>query len=327
MVSDHNEETDSAFFKRRLQGAIDFRSAVVRDTTAYRVVYAEADRLPALIVDRYGDYLVLQALNQGMDRATSLIAEVLDDLLSPTGILARNDAAVRTQEDLPREVTVLRGAVPDSVQIEMNGIRLRADLRHGMKTGVFLDQRENYLAAAGYARGNALDCFTSGGGFALHLARHCDRVQAIDSSETALAAARANANENGIKNIDFEEADVFDALAGLTSARGRFDLIVLDPPAFAKSRGHRDAAARAYKEINRRALRILSPGGVLVSCSCSHHFSEADLLEVIAEAALDAKRTLRVLERRTQSRDHPILLTVPENLYLKCLILQDVIRS
>ena len=324
LLSDRVEDLDLQFFTRRLQRAIEFRAQVVSDTDAYRLVHAEADGLPALIVDRYGEYLVLQALDQGMDRATSLIAEALEQLLHPVGILARNDAAVRAQENLEREVTVLRGFVPDTIAIEMNGLRLRADPRHGMKTGVFLDQRENYLAAAKYARGSALDCFTSSGGFALHLARKCDRVQAIDSSESALAAARNNASENRIGNIDFEEADVFEALAGLAAARKRFDLVVLDPPAFAKSRGHLDAARRAYKEINRRALSILAPGGVLVSCSCSHHVSEADLLEIVAEGALESNRTLRVLERRAQASDHPILLTVPETLYLKCLILQDV---
>jgi 23S rRNA (cytosine1962-C5)-methyltransferase len=207
----------------------------------------------------------------------------------------------------------------------MNGLTLRADLLHGQKTGIFLDQRENYRAAARYARGGrALDCFTSTGGFALHLAAKCESVEAVDSSPQALATARSNASENGIGNVEFREADVFDLLGGHTSARRNFSMVVLDPPAFAKSRQSLDAAVRGYKDINLRALRLLQPGGILVTCSCSHHLSEATLLELVAEASLDARRTLRVLERRTQAQDHPILLTVPETHYLKCLILEVV---
>jgi 23S rRNA (cytosine1962-C5)-methyltransferase len=200
---------------------------------------------------------------------------------------------------------------------------MRADLLRGQKTGIFLDQRENYRAAARYARGGAaLDCFTSTGGFALHLAGRSESVEAVDSSAAALATARANADANRIGNIAFQEADIFELLAGYASARRRFSMVVLDPPAFAKSRKSVAAAASGYKEINRRALGLLGSGGILVTCSCSHHMSEAMLLEVVAQASLDAGRTLRVLERRTQSQDHPILLTVAETLYLKCLILQ-----
>jgi 23S rRNA (cytosine1962-C5)-methyltransferase len=195
-------------------------------------------------------------------------------------------------------------------------------LLHGQKTGVFLDQRENYLAAARYAKGRALDCFTSSGGFALHLARTCEYVEAVDSSATALASAQRNADANDITNVQFREGDAFDALVAHASGRRSFDVVVLDPPAFAKSRKQLEGAARGYKDINVRALRLLQPGGILVTNSCSHHMSEAMLLEIVAEAALDAGRTLRVLERRTQAQDHPILLTVPETLYLKCVILQ-----
>jgi 23S rRNA (cytosine1962-C5)-methyltransferase len=205
----------------------------------------------------------------------------------------------------------------------MNGLALRADLLRGQKTGIYLDQRENYLAAARYARGGrALDAFTSTGGFALHLAGKCESIEAVDSSAPALATARANAQANGIENIQYREADVFDLLASYASGQRSFSMVVLDPPAFAKSRRSVEAAASGYKEINLRALRLLGPGGVLVTCSCSHHVSEAMLLEVVAQAALDARRTLRVLERRTQAQDHPILLTVPETHYLKCLILE-----
>jgi 23S rRNA (cytosine1962-C5)-methyltransferase len=323
MLSRQVEEAGRDFYLRRLKAAEAYRSRVVRHTDAYRVVHGEADLLPALIVDRYADYLVVQTLNQGMDAAKAGIVSCLEEIFQPKGIVARNDAGVRAKEQLPLETSVVSGDVPDQVAIRMNGLELRADLLHGQKTGIYLDQRENYLAAAHYARGgNALDCFTSTGGFALHLAANCESVEAVDSSGPALETARANASANGIANIEFREADIFELLAGYSSARRQVSMVVLDPPAFAKSRGSIDAAVRGYKEINLRALRLLGPGGVLVTCSCSHHISEAMLLELVAEASLDAGRTIRVLERRTQAQDHPILLTVPETLYLKCLILE-----
>jgi len=266
---------------------------------------------------------VLQTLDQGMDRALPEIVSCLEEIFQPKGIIARNDVPVRAKENLPPASVVVSGEIPASVSISMNRLALTADLVHGQKTGIFLDQRENYLAAARYARaGKALDCFTSTGGFALHLAPKVETVEAVDSSAAALGRAAANARSNAIGNVDFRQADVFDLLSSYASARRQFSLVVLDPPAFAKSRRNLDAAAAGYKEINLRALRLLGSGGILVTCSCSHHISEAMLLEVVAQAALDAGRTLRVLERRTQSQDHPILLTVPETLYLKCLILQ-----
>jgi 23S rRNA (cytosine1962-C5)-methyltransferase len=333
--------TGSDFYLQRLRAAEAHRRIILGDealhlgydTDAYRVVHGEGDLLPALIVDRYADYLVMQTLDQGMDAAKGEIASCLEEIFKPRGIVARNDAAVRVKEELPLEITVLAGEIPDSVSVRMNGLSLAADLLHGQKTGIFLDQRENYLAAAKYASGSypsgsypsggqALDCFTSTGGFALHLAAKCKSVEAVDSSGPAIERARQNAAENGIANIDFREADVFDVLNGYNSARREFSLVVLDPPAFTKSRRNLEAATTAYKEINLRALRLLAPGGILVTCSCSHHLSEPAFLELIAQASLDSKRTLRVLERRTQSQDHPILLTVPETLYLKCLILE-----
>jgi len=322
MLSRQVEETGRDFYLRRLRAAEEHRRRVVRDSDAYRVVHAEGDLLPGLIVDRYADYLVLQTLDQGMDAARADIVSCLDEIFHPAGIVARNDSPVRAKEELPQEVAVLAGQVPDSVAIRMNGLTLRADLLHGQKTGIFLDQRENYRAAARYLRGGrALDCFTSTGGFALHLARHAEQVDAVDSSAPAIAAARANAAANGITNVEFREADVFDLLAG---QKRQYALIVLDPPAFAKSRRNLASAVTGYKEINLRALRLLTSGGILVTCSCSHHLGEAAFLELVAQAALDANRTLRVLERRSQSQDHPILLTVPETLYLKCLILEVV---
>ncbi len=323
MLSRQLEETGREFYLGRLRAAEEHRRRVVRHTDAYRVVHGEADLLPALIVDRYADCLVVQTLDQGMDAAMATIISCLEEMFHPRGVIARNDAAVRSKEGLPLETKILCGEVPEGVPIHMNGFGLRAGLLRGQKTGIFLDQRENYLAAARYVQGGrVLDCFTSTGGFALHVASKCQSVEAVDSSGVALAAAAANAATNGIGNIEFREADVFDLLAGYAAAHHRFSMVVLDPPAFAKSRRNIEAALTGYKEINLRALRLLEPGGILVTCSCSHHVSEAMLLEAIAQAALDSGRTLRILERRTQAQDHPILLTVPETHYLKCLVLE-----
>lgn len=322
LLSNRAEPIDRAFFLRRISAAAEFRTRIVSDSDAYRLVHGEGDQLPGLVIDRYGDYFVVQTLDQGMDCAKADIVHCLEELYSPRGIVARNDVAVRTRESLPLESGVLSGDVPECVVIHMNRLELAADLLRGQKTGVFLDQRQNYVAAARYARGRALDCFTSTGGFALHIAESCDSVEAVDSSAAALSMASANAQRNGIRNVEFREADALDLLAGYAAARRSFDTIILDPPAFAKSRASLAGASRGYKEINLRALRLLAPGGILVTCSCSHHMSEAMLLEIVAEASLDAGRTLRVIERRTQSQDHTILLTVPETHYLKCLILQ-----
>jgi 23S rRNA (cytosine1962-C5)-methyltransferase len=323
LLSSKPEPIDQEFFRRRLTAAIRHRERVVKDSNACRLVFSEADLLPGLIVDRYGSCLVIQTLSQGMDRARDLIVHCLKELLAPSGILARNDAAVRKLESLPLEVVVLSGDVPERIAIEMNGLHLEADLLKGQKTGVYLDQRENYLAvanvAANFAGGRVLDCFTSTGGFALHVARRAESVEAVDSSTSALATGESNARANHISNVHFRQADVFDFLSGLDR---KYGMVVLDPPAFAKSRKMLDEAAKGYKEINLRALKLLEPGGILVTCSCSHHVSEAMLFEIVAEAALDAGKTLRVLERRTQAADHPILLTVPETLYLKCQILE-----
>jgi 23S rRNA (cytosine1962-C5)-methyltransferase len=325
LLSPHVEAIDEEFIFKRCQAALRFRERVVRNTNAYRLIHAEGDLLPGLIVDRYADRLAVQLLDQGMDRQAGDVVNALTRLLAPSGIVARHDVAVRAKEGLPLETKILAGEIPPRLDIEMNGLRLAADLAGGQKTGVFLDQRENYLAVAQYAAGGrALDCFTGSGGFALHLAPHCSSVEAIDSSASALEIARQNAGANELGNIEFREANVLAYLPSLVSARRTFDLVVVDPPAFSKSRESVDQAARGYKEINLRALRLLNPGGILVSCSCSHHMSEARLLEVVAQAALDCGKRLRVLDRRTQARDHPILLTVPETHYLKCLILEDV---
>jgi 23S rRNA (cytosine1962-C5)-methyltransferase len=322
MLADRVETIDRTFFLRRISVAQAHRERVVRDSNAYRLVHAEADQLPGLIIDRYGDCFTMQTLDQGMDRAKPELVSCLEELFSPRAVVERNDAAVRKRESLPLQSGVLAGAVPENVVIEMNGLKLAADLLRGQKTGIFLDQRENYVAAARYAHGCALDCFTSSGGFALHLAAKCESVEAVDSSAATLELAERNREANGVRNLEFREADVFDLLSSHAAAHRRFDVVVLDPPAFAKTRGNLDAAIRGYREINRRALEMLAPNGILVTCSCSHHLSEAALLEIVAAASLDTHRKLRVLERRTQAQDHPILLTVPETMYLKCLILE-----
>lgn len=324
LLSTRADTIDRSFYLRRIAAAESFRKRVVAGSDAYRLVHGEADQLPGLVIDRYGDYFTIQTLDQGMDKSKAEIVSCLEEQFAPKGIVERNDASVRKRESLPLQTGVLYGDVPERVLIGMNGLELEADLLGGQKTGVFLDQRENYVAAARYARGQALDCFTSTGGFALHIANRCESVEAADSSEASLKTAESNRARNAIGNIQFREADVFDLLSGYASARRRFDTVILDPPAFAKSRPAMEGAVRGYKEINRRALQLLGPGGILVTCSCSHHLSEAMLLEIVAEASLDTNRRLKVLERRTQSQDHPILLTVPETLYLKCLILEVV---
>ncbi|MCB1021660.1 MAG: class I SAM-dependent rRNA methyltransferase [Acidobacteria bacterium] len=322
MLPFETQRTDAGFLRRLIRRAQDYRERVVQNTDAYRVVHAEADQLPGLIVDRYGDWLVVQALSQAMDGAQPALIDALQELFSPHGIVARNDVSTRRLEGLDETKGALAGEVPDGVVVTMNGVRFAADLLQGQKTGLFLDQRENYAAAAQYARGNALDCFSYNGGFALHLARACERVTAVDSSESALATVQSNARLNDLHNVETRKAKAFDLLNDYAMGRKSFDTIVLDPPAFAKSRKHVEAAARAYKEINLKALKLLERDGVLVTCSCSHHFSEADLLEAVAAAALDTGKRLRIIERRTQGRDHPIALTIPETHYLKCLILQ-----
>jgi len=312
------------FLFARLSDALVHRGRVVQDSDCYRLVHADGDLLPALVVDRYGDYLSVQFLNQATDRLAGTIVSCLKRLVDPRGIVARNDAAVRRLEGLPTEIHVIDGEIPAEVEVHMNGLTLMADLAGGQKTGIYLDQRENYVAAQRHARGRALDCFTSTGGFALHLARACESVEGVDSSAKAIESARANAAANQLTNVDFREADVFHLLSGYVSARRSFDCIVIDPPAFAKNKATVDQAIRGYRDLNLRALRLLGKGGVLVTCSCSYHVPEADLLAVTAEAALDAGKRLRVLERRAQAADHPILLTVPETHYLKCLVFEVV---
>lgn len=323
MLAAGEEVVDEAMVRRRIQSAIAFRETLTIDATAYRLVHGESDRLPSLIIDRYGDYLVVQALSQGMDRLLPAVVSTLTELLHPRGILARNDVRARLLEGLDQHVAVLAGDVPETVAVTELGIHYDADLRRGQKTGLFLDQRENRAAAAGYARGRLLDCFAYHGGFSLALGRRCHEVIAIDASEDAVARLRQNAQQNGIA-VDARVGNVFDELRGMERLGERFDTIVLDPPAFAKNKAAVLKARAGYKEINLRALKLLAPGGTLVTCSCSYNVGEATFGEIVYEAAVDARVAVTVVEKRMQGRDHPVLLAVPETYYLKCFILRKL---
>jgi 23S rRNA (cytosine1962-C5)-methyltransferase len=313
---------DRAFLAERIRAAGAFREQVVAGAQAYRLVAAEGDLLPSLIIDRYAACFVLQTLSQGMERLKPEIVRILQEQFAPLSVIERNDVAVRALEGLPEQKGVLAGEAVSEVVVEENGIKFCFDLLQGQKTGGFLDQRENRGAARQYARGRALDCFTYSGGFALTVARQCESVLAIESSPEALKLARRNQELNALTNVEWKEANCFDFLKAADQEKQRFDTIVLDPPPFARQKSNLESALRGYKELNLRALKMLNPGGYLITCSCSHHVSEADFLEVIASASLDAHRTVTVVERRTQACDHPILLTVPETHYLKCLILR-----
>ncbi|MCW5967838.1 MAG: class I SAM-dependent rRNA methyltransferase [Blastocatellales bacterium] len=323
LVSMSENPPDREFWRARLQSARRLRSRVVDDNAdAWRLVHSEGDLLPGLVIDRYGDAFSIQTLTRGMDLLKSVWTELLVEEFGANLIVERNDVKVRLLEGLPMTSGVLFRADP-TADVERicseNGLRFHVDLLGGQKTGAFLDQRENREAAMRYGRGRALDCFSFHGSFALHLARVCDAVTAIDVSAPAIERARRNAELNGIQNLEFIEGNVFDELHRLESEGERFDTIVLDPPAFAKNRRSREAALRGYKEINLRALRLLRSEGVLITCSCSYHISESMFAEMLADAARDARRQLQILEKRTQSRDHPILLTVSETHYLKCM--------
>jgi 23S rRNA (cytosine1962-C5)-methyltransferase len=310
-----------ALLRQRIADAIAYREPIVQNTNAYRVIFSEADFLPGLIVDRYNDILSMQILTQAMDAeaARESVTSELTERLHPASIVERVDPRVRQLEDLvPRLSGLIQGEKASTI-FTMNGVQFHFDALEGQKTGAFLDQRENYAAAAQYAHGEALDVFCYQGGFALHLAPRCSQVTGIDSSRPALEVADQNAALNG-HDIEWIEANAFDLLKDYSASGQRYDTIALDPPAFAKTKRDLDAALRGYKELNLRALKMLRPGGILVTCSCSYHVSQADFLEVLAEAARDAHRTLRLSDIRGQAKDHPILLSVPETAYLKCVI-------
>ena len=323
MLTRGDVPADEELLRRRIGAAVGFRRSLAIDASAYRLVHGEADLLPSLVIDRYGEHVVVQTLSQGMDRLLPLVVSTLEDLVHPRGILARNDARARILEGLEQRVDVLAGDVPDGVTIVEGGIEYDVDLKRGQKTGLFLDQRENREAASRYARGRLLDCFSYHGGFALKLAKTCEETIAIDISEEAASRIRQNARRNGAL-IDARVGNVFDELRGLDRLGERFDTIVLDPPAFAKSKAAVPKASAGYKEINLRALRLLARGGTLVTCSCSYNVSEAAFAEIVYDAALDAQAQVTVVEKRMQGRDHPVLLGVPETYYLKCFILRKL---
>ncbi len=321
MISSGAVSDFPSLLRERVRNALAYRQRLVRNSDAYRIVFSEADFLPGLIVDRYNDILSLQILTQAMDAEpvrAALLAE-LSEQLKPMAVAERVDAHIRELEQLAaRESGLLLGDKANTV-FTMNDVRFHFDIREGQKTGAFLDQRENYAAAALYARGEALDVFCYQGAFALHLAKSCSRVTGVDSSRPALEVADKNALLNQW-DVEWIEANAFDLLKDYSAASKQYDTIVLDPPAFAKTRKNLETALRGYKELNLRALKMLRPGGILVTCSCSYHVSEGEFLEVVTAAARDAHKTLRLLEKRSQAKDHPVLPTVPETGYLKCLI-------
>jgi 23S rRNA (cytosine1962-C5)-methyltransferase len=326
MISHGSVADLPALVAERIRAAIAYRKELVRNSDAYRMVFSEADFLPGLIVDRYNDVVCVQILTQAMDAAPvrDAILQTLRDELQPAGIVERVEARIRELEQLPPRMSGLLWGEKSSTVVSMNGVRFHYDGFEGQKTGAFLDQRENYAAAAEYAHGEALDAFCYQGGFALHLSLHpvakCSKVTGVDSSRSALEMAEKNAALNE-RELEWIEANAFDLLRDYAAANRHYDTIVLDPPAFAKTKRDLEKALRGYKELNLRAMKMLRPGGILVTCSCSFHVGAADFLGVVADAARDAHKDLRVLENRGAAKDHPILLNVPETSYLQCLIL------
>lgn len=321
-LTQREEIVDRGWWRQRIDAAAARREAVARESSAYRVVFSEGDLLPSLIVDRYADVLVVQTLAQGTEALKNELVELLVERFAPRAVVERNDVRVREYEGLAQQTGVLYGEAPDELEIVQHGVRTIIAPLGGQKTGSFLDQRENHRAAGARAGGRALDCFSFHGDFALHCANNCPTVLGLDVSGDAVRAARRNAELNGFTNVEFREANVFDALREFELAGERFDTVILDPPAFAKNRGSVAGAARGYKEINLRALKLLNRGGLLVTCTCSYHMSESSFLELVAAAAADARRRVQLIEKRMQASDHPILVGVPETYYLKCLMMR-----
>ncbi|MBX5482310.1 MAG: class I SAM-dependent rRNA methyltransferase [Myxococcaceae bacterium] len=313
---------DEAFFRERIAAADELRRRALPGDTTYRVVHGEADLLPGLVVDRYGDYLSAQFLVKGTDARKEQIADALMAHFGAKGLVNRSDVNVRTLEGLEPEKGILRGEVPPTVAYQEGFITLRADLLQGQKTGAFLDQRENHIVAGQYAFGEALDCFSYVGGFALQLATRAQKVTAVEISESAAALIRANAEANRLNNIDVVVANAFDFLRDAVDEDRRFDTVVLDPPSFAKNKASVDAALRGYKEINLRAMQLINPGGLLITASCTYHVDDAAFEQMLASAAADAKRRVQIVERRGAGKDHPVLLGMPESRYLKCFVLR-----
>jgi len=318
------EPIDAAFFARRIRRADDFRKRFFPKERSYRVVFSEADGLPGLVVDRYEDDLVLQVTTAGMERWISTICEVLAEMFKPEAIVARNDTAIRELEGMRLEKRVLYGKIESPTVITKNGLEFEIDLLEGQKTGFYLDQSENYARLKDLVTGGTvLDGFCYAGAWALHAARYgAQKVIGLDSSEKAVGWAKANARRNGFEDrCEFRKADLFDELRKQDSIGVQYDSIILDPPAFIKSKSKQKEGLQGYREINRHAMRLIKPGGFLVTCSCSYHLDREGFLKMLSQAAWDARRTARLLEFRAQSRDHPILLSIPETNYLKCAIL------
>lgn len=313
---------DGAWWRERIRRASERRDPLALHTNAWRVVHGEGDALPSLVIDRYGDYLVVQMMSAGLEAFRGEIVDALIDLFHPQGILARNDASTRAREGLTRETTLLFGDVPQEVEVTEYGVKYLAAPWTGQKTGAFLDQRENRRLVGSIARGEALDCFSYHGSFALHLAQRAAHVTALDISAAALERASDNAERNDLTNISFVEADTFDFLRARERDGTPYDTIVLDPPAFAKNRQSLAGAVRGYKDINLRAMRLLAPGGLLYTASCSFHLSKAAFLEMLQAAAADSGRRIILREITGQPLDHPELLTVAETGYLKGALLE-----
>lgn len=314
---------DAQWWHARLAHAVARRAGLLdADTTACRLVHGEGDGLPSLVVDRYDRWLVVQLLSAGVEAFRAPIVDALQALTGAAGILARNDASVRAREGLARAVEPLVGSVPETVEVREHGVRYLAAPHAGQKTGAFLDQREARVLVGGVARGRALDVFSYHGSFALHLARQARSVRAVDASAAALARVRENAALNGLSNIEPVEADAFDLLREEEKAGTRYDTIVLDPPAFAKNRASLAGAIRGYRDINLRAMRLLAPGGMLYTASCSYHLTKPDFLAMLREAAAHSGRRIILRALTGQPSDHPEVMTVPETGYLKGALLE-----
>jgi 23S rRNA (cytosine1962-C5)-methyltransferase len=322
MLTREARALDLSFWDARIARSLESRRGI--DSTAWRAVHGEGDGLPSLVVDVFGGVVVVQLLSAGLEAYRQEIVAALRARLSPVGILARNDARVRAREDLPLETELLWGEVPERVVVEESGVRYYAAPWTGQKTGAFLDQRENRALAGKLARGRALDAFCYHGSFALHLAGGADHVLALDSSVEALERARDNVSMNGYENVQTVEADAFDHLRSLEAGGARFDIVVLDPPAFAKRRSAIGRAIRGYQEINLRGMRLLNPGGHLLTFSCSHHVSAEAFRGMLVAAAADCGRVVRWISPLGQAADHPVILQIPETGYLKGALLQAV---
>jgi len=322
LITREDRNIDKEFWRQRIEQARQLRQQVVQNSEVFRLVNGEGDWMPSIVVDRYGDVLSIQTLSQGAEQVKPVLTELLIEMFQPKAIVERNDSKVRALEGLPQAISILHGSDPGEIVCRENGRPFYYQLLSGQKTGAFLDQRENRVWAATLAHGSALDCFCYSGSFAVHLAPVCEEVEAIDMSESAAALGRRNAALNGLSNVRFETENVFDRLKLYDHLKKRFDTIVLDPPAFAKNRSHVEAALRGYREINLRALRLLNPGGVLVTASCSQLIDETLFLNLLTQAASDARKKVQVLQKRTQGQDHPFLLSMPETFYLKCLFLR-----